>query len=316
MKKIIRKKLVPIYASLRDVVPPGFHGAGLYDVLRLFFRDVFSPRFNTIASSVAYNFFFSIVPMMILLFMLVPYIPIKNLQKLILDYAETYVPEGSMNLVEKLVKDAFRKMSAKWIVLNVVLIVFSSVRGILALMRGFRRTEKEHLRINILKLYGKAFSLLIILFVFLILSTVVLNVGDYLIDYGKKYIYIKGLDVFFLRILNYVITFFLLLFSITMVYFFGSDSRERWKFFSPGSVVAAVLLLLTMFGLNYYFSHFANYNKIYGSLLAVVVLILWFYYIGIVLLIGNSLNHSIDRVLDIKEHKMDRRSLNKQSQEI
>lgn len=306
MKKKFRQLLVPFYARLRDLKPPGFLGADLFDVLRLLFKDIFSPRFTTMASSIAYNFFFSVIPMMILLFMLVPYLPIKGLEKEILTYAADYVPQGSMDLVKKLVKDAFRKMGAKLIALNVLAILLSSVRGIMALMRGFRRYEHEYQKRNIFKVYGKAFLLMTILFVFLILSTIILNVGDYLIDFGKKYIYIKGIDVFFLRILNYAITYTLLLLSITMTYIFGSDSRKRWEFFSPGSVVASVLLLLTMFLLNYYFSHIGSYNKIYGSLLAVVVLMLWFYYIGVVLLVGNALNHAIDRVL-LKKEAMNKR---------
>lgn len=292
------------YIFLRKVKLPGCKGVGLYDIARFFFRDIFSPRFNTMAASIAYNFFFSLIPMMILLFLLIPYIPIPKLKQQILNYAAQNIPNISMNLVSKLVNDVFKKMGLEWIVVNIVLILFSSLRGILALMRAFQRPDKPNLRQNIFSLYGRALLMLIILFVFLIMSTVVLGIGDYLIDFGTKYIKIKGIDALGLRIMNYGITFALLLFSLTMVYLLGSDSRSRWKFFSPGSVLAAGLLLLTLRLLNYYFAHFGNFNKIYGSLVAVVLLMLWFYYIGMVIIIGNSINQSIDKVLDIKENKL------------
>jgi membrane protein len=68
---------------------------------------------------------------------------------------------------------------------------------------------------------------------------------------------------------------------------------KKFKFISAGSTFATVLSLLLTLGFAYYVNNFANYNKIYGSLGAMIVLMLWMYYNSIALLLGFELNASI-----------------------
>ncbi|MBX7243245.1 MAG: YihY/virulence factor BrkB family protein [Bacteroidia bacterium] len=303
MKRRIRKILIPFYSFLRDIRPPGFHGVGLYDVFRFFFKGIFNAQFNLMASAIAYNFFFSLFPTLILLFTLLPYIPVNNLQEQIMEYVKAFVPLDSMGLVDRIVKASFQKMGIGVIVLNIILILQPSLRGIIAMMNAFKKPDDYVEKETVFHLYGKAILIFLILNIFLILSIVFLNIGIYLINYGKNHHIIgHGLDAMMFSALNYGITLLLLLFSVTMIYFIGGSNNERWRFFSPGSIISAVLLLATLIGLNYYFSNFGNYNKIYGGLATVIILMLWFYYISIVLLLGNELNYSIDKAEKYKRN--------------
>ena len=295
--------MIPFYSYLRDIRPPGFHGAGLYDVFRFFFKGIFNAQFNLMAAAIAYNFFFSLFPTLILLFTLLPYVPVENLQEQILFYTKAFVPADTSNLVDRIVKASFQKMGIGVIILNIVLILQPSLRGIIAMMNAFRKPNEMEVRRTVFHLYGRAIMIFVILNLFLILAILFLNIGGYLIGYAKAHNIIGyGLDALLLTALNYTMTLLLLLFSVTMIYFIGGTNKERWRFFSPGSIISAVLLLLTLIALNYYFSNFGNYNKIYGGLATVIILMLWFYYIAIVILLGNELNYAIDQAEKYKRN--------------
>ncbi len=297
MKRILRNILIPIFGALRRIKPPGFGGAGLYDVLRFWFQTLFDARFNMMAAAIAYNFFFALFPTLILLFTLIPFLPIDNLQVQVLAFFRNYVPAESMKIVESVVKASFQKMSLGLISVNAFLAFISAMRGIIAMMNAFSETfGKKKQKRNIIQLYAKAILIFTILTVFLILSTVFLNFGEYMIHELRRFNWIhkNGFDFALLKGLNYLITILLLIFSITITYKLGGGSKQ-YKFFSPGSIVGGVLLLLTLIGLHYYFANFGSFNKIYGSLGTVIVLMLWFYYIAVVLLIGNRLNQAIER---------------------
>lgn len=297
-KKKLTTVLLRFFIFLRKIKPPGFRGVGLYDVLRFFFKELFDTKFNLMAAAIAYNFFFSLFPALILLFTVIPYIPVKNLETQILTYFEAFMPVDGV--VKSIVKDFFQKMGWGLITLNIFLLLRSSVRGIISLMNAFHVPSRNEKR-NIFKLYGTALLIFSLLMLFLLVSILLISFGEYALDWLQVHNIIGRRTNAYLVYLNYLITFFVILCSVSIIYYLGGAKHSRFRFFTPGSIIAGTLLLLTLFALNYYFSHFGKYNKIYGSLGTVIVLMLWFYYIAFVLLIGNELNNAIFRAEKYKK---------------
>jgi membrane protein len=79
-----------------------------------------------------------------------------------------------------------------------------------------------------------------------------------------------------------------------LLYRYGPANKEKWKFFSTGSIMATALAVLTSMGFSFYINNFASYNKIYGSIGTLVILMLWLYLNSLIVLIGFELNASID----------------------
>ena len=69
--------------------------------------------------------------------------------------------------------------------------------------------------------------------------------------------------------------------------------KSKWKLFSPGSIFATTFIIITSIGFNYYIQHFSQYNKIYGSIGTLMIILLWIYFNAIILLTGFELNASI-----------------------
>jgi len=90
-----------------------------------------------------------------------------------------------------------------------------------------------------------------------------------------------------------VLVFVLLAFAL--IYYFGPDAHDQdWKWITPGAVVGVALWLLISFGFKTYLSYFNSYSATYGSLGAVIILMLWFYFTGTAILVGGEINSEVE----------------------
>ena len=104
----------------------------------------------------------------------------------------------------------------------------------------------------------------------------------------------RGNSVVFGTILQAVVAFLLLLFSFALTFFVGPDSDQRWEWITPGSVFGTLAFIAFSFGFRLYVKFFANYDKTYGSLGGVMVLLLWFWVSSVVLLSSGQMNKVIE----------------------
>jgi membrane protein len=98
------------------------------------------------------------------------------------------------------------------------------------------------------------------------------------------------------KILQWPIVLATMLFAFAMIYYFAPDVRDqKWVWITPGTVVGVVLWLIVSFGFRLYLDHFDSYSKTYGSLGAVIVLMLWLFFTGAAVLIGGEVNAEIEQ---------------------
>lgn len=80
---------------------------------------------------------------------------------------------------------------------------------------------------------------------------------------------------------------------ISFIYYLGPETKERWQFISPGSILGAVLQVVAIIAFKKFLENIVNYSKFYGSISALILLMVWFYWMSIVMLIGFELNAAI-----------------------
>ena len=100
--------------------------------------------------------------------------------------------------------------------------------------------------------------------------------------------------VFMLQLLRWIIIVGLLLMAISFIYYLAPARPRNFRFFSAGSMLATVLIVITTLGFNFYVDHFASYNALYGSLGTLMIVLFWIYINAISLLVGFELNVSIN----------------------
>lgn len=291
-----------IIAILRKIKFPGFRGMDAYSVARFFFRGLSDPKFTLIASALAYQFFFSLIPALLLVFVVIPWFPIEGLKDGIVKFIADILPqqfvggEDGLQLVQDQVGSYFSNPPSIWLfILGLSLALWGATRGIIGLMKAFTKDDSAFKRRGFWELYGTAFMIFFILGGIIIVS-VTLQIGwaqlmNWLIDdHGFNEEWGQFLRSSILLLMT-VFTVFLI---VAAIYRLAPATHTRWKLFSPGANIAGISTIVAIWGLRYFFANFANYDRIYGSLAAIIVLLVWFYYISIVLLLGFELNAAIE----------------------
>ncbi|MFL6254030.1 MAG: YihY/virulence factor BrkB family protein [Pyrinomonadaceae bacterium] len=97
------------------------------------------------------------------------------------------------------------------------------------------------------------------------------------------------------KILQWPLVLIFVLVAFALIYYFAPDSHQQdWKWITPGAIIGVVLWLLISFAFKAYLSFFNSYSATYGSLGAVIILMLWFYFTGIAILVGGEINSEIE----------------------
>lgn len=301
-----RRLLLRFFIFLRRIRLPGFQGVGLYDVLYFFIRALSNPKFTLMASAMAYHFFFSLLPTLLLALIILSQLPFEPLKDGVIKFILQFFPEGGLdqatieNTVQAIMENYFNNAPNIWLVIVSILLAFwGSMRGIIGMMKAF--SKQESLFESVFKsrkwweLYSMAFLILISVGSIIVAGVSLNIVSKYLfamIDVSSPTA--TSFMALLSRATDTILTILTLFFVVSSLYFLAPATQERWKFFSPGAITASALTLAALTGLKYFFINFANYDKLYGSLAAIMVILVWFYYIAIVLLIGFELNAAID----------------------
>jgi membrane protein len=290
MLKGFKFKLQRFFFLLNRIRLPGFGGVGLYDVLRFFVNALSDSHFTIRAMAMAYRFFFALFPALVLIFTVVPQLPIPDLESQMAGFFKSIFPSNSMGMIEMILTQFFSKPGVGLISLNIALVAFSSLGGIKVMMAAFDRKDEFFQRRNIFRTNGVALLIFVLLIVLFLVMLSAMILGDYLVAQLHSS---EDAAYWLLLSVKWLIIFLALQLTISILYFLGPSMTSRFNFISPGSMLAGLLMLLAIVVFRLFFARFANYNKIYGSLSAVMVMMVWFYWLSIVLLIGFELNRAI-----------------------
>jgi membrane protein len=276
---------------------PGYPGIKWGTITRYLWLDLTDTYFWLRASAMAYSFFFAIFPTLLLGFSLIPYIPIDNLEAEFEKWIKSYIPDEAYDMVESTVHGVFTRQGIGLISITFLILIFSATRGIVTMIQSFQKMDTNHFikrnfwQENLLALY-----IFFVLFLLTGSGLTILIGGEILLNYLHKNWQILGkIEYFLYLLLNWAINFLILLFSISFIYNTAPALKQRFRFFSLGGLIASVFVFIAQIGLRYYFSHFTSYNKLYGSLAAVMILMVWIYWNSFILLLGFEINVSADR---------------------
>ena len=296
VKKIKESLLVKTVIRLsKKIILPGFEGMPLYDVIKFFISGLQNGYIDTRASAMSFKFFMSLFPFLIFLFTLIPYIPIDNFQIQFLELLEQILPNNAYNFVQGTIEDLVLKKHTGLLSFGIIFTIYLATNGVEAMLVAFNSSSHlSEFSNSFLQQKLRAFVILIVLVLTIIVTIGAIIGTDFGINYLKNHHLInKSWTIFlinFIQILILLVVYFL---SISFVYYYGNLKSKKFRFISAGSTFATVLSLLLTLGFAYYVNNFGNYNKIYGSLGAMIVLMLWMYYNSIALLLGFELNASI-----------------------
>jgi len=293
-------------ARSKQVVLPGFQGLPLYDVIRFFLGQVKKVGLNDRARSISFSFLTAIPAAMIFICTLIPYLPIsKQIERQLLFITRDVTPnQNTYLLVSQFLEDFLDKPRVGLLSFGFVLALFYSSNAMIGIMRSFNKSLIYNAKRNDLETRWMAIKLTLLVLLMVLGSFILLVTQNELLRTLLKYLHIQGKSVRWLfKTLRWVVIIPLFYVAIACIYKYGPAVHKRWRLFSPGTFLATFLTILTTFGFSYWVNNFATYNKIYGSIGTVMILMLLIYFNSMVMLIGYELNVSIHHLKAVAEER-------------
>jgi membrane protein len=257
------------------------------------YNEVQRTRVFNVAAGLAYYFLLSLFPLLILLSTLLGYLPIPNLFNQIMDFAARFVPGEAMGLVRKILQSVLIPNRAGLLSLGVVGTLWAASGGFSAMIDALdiaydARTSRPMLKQRLLAV-GLTFLIGGLMAVGMLLTLVGNRAGHFL----AKVFHLSNVFEWVWPYLRWGIIVSCIVLSMEFLYFLGPHIKQRFKDTVPGALLGTMLWILISEAVNVYISHFANYNKTYGAIGAVVALMFWLYVSSIAILVGAELNSEL-----------------------
>ena len=295
--QLLRIKLYALFIEWTKVyVLPGFSPLPIYTVAKFFFKEIGKDSLVNKASSLAYNFMLAIFPAIIFLFTLIPFIPKSiGFQEQLMDFIILILPADAYKAFETTLNEIVNKQNGGLLSFGFFLSLFFATNGVHNLMMAF---NKSSLIIETRTWFKQRFIAIILTVVIafsVIACIIAMTIGEIALNYIETELNIKGNFISYLiQFTRWALLGVLYFVTISILYRYGPANAKKWRFFSAGSWLATILAFLTIWGFSFYINNFSSYNKVYGSISTLIILMIWLYLNSLILLVCFELNASVD----------------------
>jgi membrane protein len=284
------KFIVSIIKLSRKIILPGFEGLSFYVVSKFFFKGLLNGTVNMRASSLAFSFFLALFPTIIFLFTLIPYIPIAHFQDYLFNLLQSVMPKSAFEAAEETIAEIIKKQNGSLLSIGFISALFFSTNGFNAMINSFNETY--HSIESRTPIMQRLVSLGMVIATVIMISAAIALILITEWSFGK-FIHFGSFSYYLIVLGKWAVLFGLSFCFISFNYYAGPKRKKGWKFFSAGSMFATVSIIIASLFFSYYINNFGNYNKLYGSIGTIIVIMLWIYINSLILLLGFDLNASI-----------------------
>ena len=260
------------------------YGFSLHELLSLYFTGISKGSITTRAGSISFSFFMAFFPFLLFILNLIPFIPIENFDQIFLDLLESLIPKESSVFFHDIFVDINSNKRSGLLSSTLLFSVILIGNGVNSVFEGFSDSYHIEYSRNFIKQYLHAVMVGFILVIIVLFAAIFSIVFDFLITRD-----ISVISYLFL-FLKYVFLILVALIVFSSLYFFGTVQGRNLRFISPGSFMTTFLLVISTYFFGIYIDNFANYNELYGSIGALIIMMLYIWINSISLLLGFELN--------------------------
>lgn len=250
------------------------------------------------SSELAFDFLFALFPLILFMLTLFGLFTSRSaaLQNDLLSYFADFLPTAAFELLKTTFAEFAARAGGGKLTLGIVLALWFASGGVSSMISTLNLAYR--VRETRSWLAAKAIALGLTLFMSILLLSaffVVLVSGDF-VDWLGAELGLLPAVVLVWKMLRWPAAVGFVILSYSLIYYCGPDLEERhWHWITPGAAFGAFLWLLTSIGFRAYLHFFNSYDASYGSLGAVMILLIWLYVAGLSFLIGGEINAEIDR---------------------
>ena len=291
---------------------PGFFRVPIYDVVLFIYNESQRRDLTTRANSMAFSFFLSLFPALIMLFTLLPlfqeyllhyFLENENYYEILNRQLQAILPGEAGRSLYEFIEDITSNPRIGLLSFGFVLALFFASNGMMTLMHSF---DKSYLKTTFksrgeLKKRGISILLTLQLGLLLMASIVFIILGNLIITSISDFIRLDFFTKYSLYFVRWLVIFILFYTVISIIYRYGAGMYRKFKFLTPGATMATILSILTSVVFSFYVDNFGAYNKFYGSIGTIIVVMIWIQLNAFILLVGFELNASIAVNRDLKK---------------
>lgn len=305
MTKIIEDKLdkIPILNLVvrffKKIKLPGLEGLSLYDLLELYITGIVKGALTSRASAIAFSFFTAIFPFLLFILIVIPYIPIDDFKIEFQQFLNSFLPPTTSDFFFQNIYSNIDGTERGGLLSSVFIISLALMaNGISAVFSGFENSYHEQSSRNIFNQYVYALGVALILAVLSIVTVLFFGYFEiYIIGNLESHGYVnKESSVGWLIFGKYVFFVIMVYIATAVLYYFGTKEGKESRFFSVGAWFTTLLIILNSYLFGVYIENFSQYNKLYGSIGALLILLLYLWLNSTILLLGYELNASLNRL--------------------
>ena len=291
-------KLSVIAVPMNAKVVWKFGGLSTKGLFRGVLRNALKNELFERASGLAFDFLFSLFPLLFILLAVFNLFASRSLQLRIslLAYFADFLPAPAFQLLNSTTGELAASRSAEKLTAGIVVGLWLASGGVAAIISSLNTAFRVQETRSWFKVRAIALGLTLVISTLVLTALGLILVGSDLVDWlGNKFQLTSAL-ILVSKAAQWPAAVLFVIFSYTLIYTFGPNVKwKRWNWVTPGAVFAAISWLIASLGFRIYLQFVNNYTVIFGSLGAAAILLVWLYVSGLAVLIGGEINASIER---------------------
>ncbi len=277
----------------KKVILPGLEGLSLYDLWEIYSGGIVKGSFSTRASAIAFSFFMALFPFLLFMLNLIPYIQfIDDFQLQFLVFMDSLLPPTTSQFFNDVFLDIANTPRGGLLSIAFILSIFLMTNGVNAIFTGFEFSYHTVANRSILRQYLIAAGVSLIMALLLILTVILAVYLTYALD-DLRDLGLVAKGGFGATLVKYSAFVLLIYIGVATLYYFGTKEGRLARFFSVGALFTTLLIMLTTYLFGLYIENFSSYNELYGSIGALLVLMVYIWINSNILLLGFELNASL-----------------------
>jgi membrane protein len=277
------------------MLPPGMSVGKVLAKLGGRFRDNAA---TDRAAQLSYYFVFALFPFLFTLVTLAAYLPVKGAIDQLMARLDPLMPEEAMGIIRGQLTSLTTQQRPRLLTVGLLLALWSASRGVDALRTSLNLSYDVKESRPWWKVQAIAVLVTVATSALMLLAIAGLALGSSLGVWLAAKLQVDQLWPLVWGWLRWPITAGGVMLVLALLYYFLPDVKQQWRYITPGSVVGTILWLLLTWAFSLYAENFATYDKTYGAIGGVIVLMTWFYISGLVFILGGELNAIIEHASD------------------
>jgi membrane protein len=280
-------------------------GLSLGEIAHGAWKEIIEGDISTQASGLAFNFILAIFPLLLFLVSLFGFSAARGteMRTNLFLYLSKVLPAAPFHLVTSTIQEIMRNSSGGKITFGIVSALWFASGGMSSIISALNSSYAIHDRRSWIKVRFVALMLTIAISVLTVSAFVLVLVGNGIVEFIGQTVRFGSQLVVAWHIFQYPVALLFVVISFSMIYFYGPDLKEQhWYWITPGSLLGVMLWLAASLSFRAYLHYFNSYGKTYGSLGAVIALLVWLYVTGFAFLLGGKINADIEHAAARKGH--------------